>query len=292
MPTGKSWYTRQHGVVGGPYPGDLIDRFIVLGRLHADTEVSLDGVSWQPLGQAWDLSSLPDGEALHRAQLWEDQRVTDRRTTSLGSAEERRSRSDRRRSETPGAILRRIGRARRMRQGPVLKAGPLVYLGLGGLLALLTTASVYLYFVRVSGNPIDTAWGRSCALPLQPGVRWTHCDLRGRRFPQAQLPGVQASNVNLQGSLLSGSNLRNADFSYANLQGARLDGADLSRAMLKGANLEGAVLSGATLDGADLSYANLLGAEMANLSLRGAVLNHAIWSDGSPCAANAVGSCR
>ena len=43
------WYTRRKGVVRGPYPGNQISRYVLLGRICTTDEVRPDGGDWQEL---------------------------------------------------------------------------------------------------------------------------------------------------------------------------------------------------------------------------------------------------
>ena len=94
-------------------------------------------------------------------------------------------------------------------------------------------------------------------------------DLRGVRFPKADL-----TFVNLIKADLRGANLTGADLTGANLTGAFLS-ADLSNADLSNAKLSGAILLGAKLSGANLLGADLGGADLTGASLTGADLTEA-----------------
>jgi uncharacterized protein YjbI with pentapeptide repeats len=96
----------------------------------------------------------------------------------------------------------------------------------------------------------------------------------------------------LGGVELSGAKLSHADVSGANLSKAKLSGADLSGADLSGAYLRDADLSGADLTDTYLRDANLTGANLSGTNLPGADLTDAVWTDGSKCHWNSIGSCR
>lgn len=82
------WYTRREGRVRGPFPATEISRYILLGRIRLEDELSADGEYWQPLSAHPDLipdvmkHTDPDEAELAAARAAVDERSGhDRRTT-------------------------------------------------------------------------------------------------------------------------------------------------------------------------------------------------------------------
>ena len=107
------WYTRREGVIRGPYSAEIITRYILLGRIRLQDELSRDRTSWSAAGQLTTL--LP--EQLHNvdnpnacrelmiAQLLADERRGERRRPgckNCGNCRERRELADRR--QPPGSL--------------------------------------------------------------------------------------------------------------------------------------------------------------------------------------------
>ena len=108
--TGK-WYTRREGVVRGPFPPGEITRYILLGRIHLDDELSRDRLSWSQAGtltgllphEMLNLSSWEDYQRYIEARMRVDERRSDRRreacTGCATVSGERRAGKDRRRED-------------------------------------------------------------------------------------------------------------------------------------------------------------------------------------------------
>ncbi len=286
------WYTRRGAIVQGPYPRGLIVRYVILGRIVADDELSEDGMNWVPLSALPELVPvlLRDEEAVaHRldaARRWENERESkDRRREAAAVADERRSGQERRSGahEARGAALRHedfaahLGRRRRLRRMAATIA-----------LAMLGALSATLAFYQPAPLPASP----DCRQGPRPGINWNNCAMDGRSLALSDLAGAHMSNMSLSGAELGASRLSNADLSFANLSLAGLRRADLSQARLMGASLRGADLSEARFDDADLSYADLQGAVLAGASLRGARLDSAVWVDGTLCGPGSLGECR
>ena len=70
------WYTRREGIVRGPFSAENITRYILLGRICLDDELSQDHETWLPANQC---SSMLPGE-LSRLSGWDDyQRLVEAR---------------------------------------------------------------------------------------------------------------------------------------------------------------------------------------------------------------------
>ena len=155
------------------------------------------------------------------------------------------------------------------------------------VLALASMVGVLMYLLprgEVSTQVI-------CIAPPQPQVNWSNCALEG-----VQLAGQDLSNGKLRNTRFTGANLRGAklagsDLAYSNLNLANLSYASLERATLTGADMRNADLSSVNLQGADLSYADLTGANLGGAEIANAKFDHAIWFDGSVCAAGSLGQC-
>jgi len=284
----QNWYVRRGDTHSGPFPAGLISRYILLGRIREDDEVSRDRTVWARISSVPGLVPRVLREARARP---EDEQAQARLVAALRWADERwgaeappaglgeRRRSDPAESFSPRKARRKPG------SGSEEGLRPAHYAGFGLVLALLVAVP----FAFPSGN---SPAGPACDAPAAPGIDWSGC-----LFSAAQLANTDLSGARLQGTDLSGATLRAAKLyegtlSYANLSEANLRGADLRRAQLKGANLRRANLRRADLRGADLSYAVLQGARLEGANLRGARLDYAQWRDGIICMPGSVGRCR
>lgn len=292
------WYTRRGGEVRGPFPEALIRRYVLLGRLGEDDEVSRDKGMWEVLSTHSEL--VPDlvrnahesdeaRERLMAARLREDERdVTDRRADESAEAvgAERRRGSERREAEPEWMVRYRRLRARTLKEASPQRARYGVVVAI-----VVLVGGLFAYAVRHGSGPGPRA-GAKCAAAPAPAVDWSYCSLEGVRLPRADLRRADLRSTDLRGAELSGARLAGADLSYASLGTADLRGADLAHARLVGTGLGGADLRGADLARADLAYANLRGARLTGARLKGAKLDQAIWVNGRVCAEGSVGVCR
>lgn len=292
------WYMRQEGRVRGPYPAGVVSRYLLLGRLRLEDEVSPDGQHWHPVETHPHLipqelleADTPEGrERLLQARMREDERLRERRVA--GSAQEAiyrdQRRGERRRSEPPEILQHRRQRAELLSRMPDMRRPPGGLRLWTGLALLLVLALGGLFFW--SSEPPQT--GRpDCTAPAAPGVNWEYCRKAGADLSGVDLTGARLSNTDLLGVRLGRARLSGADLSYADLQRAHLSGADLSGARMVGAVLRDADLSGARLTGADLGYADLRGADLTGADLEGVRFGHALWTDGRTCPEGAVAGC-
>ena len=101
------WYTRRDGVTRGPFTATNITRYILLGRIRLEDELSRDGEIWSAAGQLTtmlpeqllNLNSPDDYQQLIVAQLQADERRGERRCSGCknrGKCKERRILADRR----------------------------------------------------------------------------------------------------------------------------------------------------------------------------------------------------
>ena len=294
--TARTWFTREQGVVKGPFPSGMIRRFVLLGRLSEGSEISPDGSSWHPLGKVGRL--VPEElrqprkdsgqDPVELARRWEDERGGERRRSLGDMVRAHRRRRDRRRPEPAEVIEHRLLRQRNM---PDIKKTPsrlTSYLWLAALLAPLLATGLYLAGTLPDGMPML----HDCNAPPVAAVDWAHCSRRGASLEGAELSRAHIDDADLQGALLRNARLSGADLSYSNLRAANLGGADLTGAVLIGADLRDADLSGARLAQANLSFADLTGARIDGAILDGAKLDEAIWLDGVACGRKSTGACR
>lgn len=292
------WFTRRGGQVRGPFPQRQVMRYVLLGRICEDDELSADRETWNPLRELPQL--IPeemrnvvtdeDRQRLREARLRADERRGgDRR---LGSERlqvdngDRRRASDRRQEED--SVMLRHREARRVvldqaRAPATLTCGPMCGRALTAALLLLIA---FIWF-----TPDRPASRPDCSAPPAPEVDWSNCRMPGVVAEQADLRGARAGNMDLTGAVLVGSRLDGADLAYTTLNLADLRRADLSSARLTGAGLQNADLRGARLAGADLSYADLRGARLEGAVLNGVRLDHAIWLNGEQCQPGSVARC-
>ena len=105
-PEHARWYARRDGTVRGPFADEYVSRYILLGRIRLNDELSRDGSSWQPVTDfphlfPEELSRLDTWDDYHRlvmARIKYDERVSDRRQgrTAQISGRERRTGKERR----------------------------------------------------------------------------------------------------------------------------------------------------------------------------------------------------
>ena len=292
------WYTRRKGVVRGPYPGNQISRYVLLGRIRASDEVRPDSGDWRTLSDYPDLipevmklpPSAENKQKLLMARRREDERRPgDRRERAPNpppDVVEQRSGRERRRPEPIGALRHRELRFQLSRQASdtgKLYRYPLV----ASVLVVLGLAVAYL----VESFETDSVQ-TDCAASPRPGVNWDNCNLIGLIANRVDLIGADISNARMDNAQLSGANLDGVNLEYTSLNLSNLQQADLSHARLVGVTLRGSDLRESKLVMADLSYANLSDANIEGADFTGAILDNAIWVDQRPCIPGSVGVCR
>ena len=278
----QTWYIRRNGQIKGPFPGGQISQYLVLGRVQATDEVSLDKENWRMIRTVPEL--VPDvlradpedemaGERLRAARRWADERRPDE-GESWGGSNRREQLGDHNR--LTGGNADKQGR-------PGLK-----FVQLMAVLGVVLLG-LYLAIELPSSSVVSVA---ECDAPAKPGVNWSYCRMSGVQLLKVDLTGAMLNSVILNGARVTGSNLSEADLSYADLSNARLSFVNLSKASLKGANLRYADLRNADLTRVDLSYADLSQAMIQEAGFDMARFDHAIWVDGSKCAPGSIGKCR
>jgi len=285
------WYWRHGEEIDGPFPLGLITRYILLGRIGEEDELSADLLEWKHLSELSEL--IPQvmqvdeddplaQERLQAARRWEDERDI----SPSPAGDEGEGVAERRSREVSGELLHCP--LWHIEEDKLTASHTRARLG-GGIAAVIFIALVTTVLLTRPAQEVAEA---DCSQPPHPGVNWSNCTMEGVAWPGSDLSGAMMKNMRLSRAVLTAANLANADLAYASLSVADLRRADLRGARLTGASLRGANLSGANLQDADLSYANLSGAHLDGANLQGARLDKAIWVDGRYCGPGSVGQCR
>ena len=246
----RLWYLRQRGEMLGPFPERLVCRFIVLGRLSEQDEVSLDGMYWTRVEEVPELAEgvrnllTVQGTATDADPEWSEERAKailrwlddrkspDPRARGAGKIpKEQDKRTGKERRETPETVEQHAYRewrgefelwmrSQRHRYGFVWRLG--AAFAFIALLFILFNRPVNPIKVGLQVRPVD------CQLPAVKGVDWSGCLkddilLVGADLRDAKLVGTRLRNANLTHADLRHANLAQADLSGAKLEGARLD---------------------------------------------------------------------
>lgn len=289
------WFTRRRGAVSGPYPSGLVSRYLILGRLDLDDQVSTDRENWQSISAfpalippELLLPDTPEGrEARMRARLREDERqAVNRRDPGKGDQSGERRRAERRAPEPAELIHHRIQRQRLAQAEPREEIPGSVPWMLAGL-----AVAMVLGLLMLQGDGRDAVPEPDCLAAAAPGVNWSYCRKGGQDLRGVNLSGSVLLSTDFMDARLTDVHFADAALDYADLRRADLSRSDLARASLVGAILQEARLDGARLTGADLSYADLRGSSLEGADLQGAQLGRAMWVDGRVCAEGSVGEC-
>jgi len=292
------WYTRREGVVRGPYPGNQISRYVLLGRICTTDEVRPAGGKWQELSACPelipDVMRLPAGaehkQKLLMARLREDERQAgDRREREPNLPQEiREQRSGRERRQPESAEVLRHRKLRYQLTHAAQDDGKLYrYPLVASVLVMLGFLVSYL-LQQSEAESVYT----DCAATPRPGVKWDNCNLIGLVANRVNLLGADISNARMDNAQLSGANLDGVNLEYTSLNLSNLQQADLSHARLVGVTLRGSDLRDSKLIMADLSYANLSDANIEGADFSGAILDNTIWIDQKPCVPGSIGVCK
>jgi hypothetical protein len=105
-PENARWYARRNGTVRGPFADEYVSRYILLGRIRLNDELSRDGNKWRPVTDFPDLfpeqlirlETWDDYQKLVMARIKYDERISERRqrTTTQLPGRERRTGKERR----------------------------------------------------------------------------------------------------------------------------------------------------------------------------------------------------
>ncbi len=279
------WYIRRGEHVRGPFPNQLVSRYLILGRIDLETEVSQDQEHWVPVKEYRAL--VPDvvlnantkegARALMLARIREDER------SARESAQEEHD--DRRMDEDKVMKLHR-----QLRDDILKDYKNRLYISPRHVALVLLIAVLLLIGLLIS-EPDTKNVGSDCAAAAGPGVNWSSCNKEGQNLAGLDLTGVIFKSSQMSGAILSRSRLDQSDLAYANLSRAELSQVSLRSASLVGANLRMANLRGANLQNTDLSYAELAGANLEGAVLDNARLDHAVWLNGEQCLPGSTGVC-
>jgi len=114
----SQWYARRNGTVRGPFTDECIARYILLGRIRLNDELSPDRVRWQAARdypalfpkELLQLSSWEDYQKLVVARMKVDERTGQRRQmrekNPQPAREERRKLSDRRQNDSDAEFFK------------------------------------------------------------------------------------------------------------------------------------------------------------------------------------------
>lgn len=299
MVSKQLWYTRRDEKIRGPFPVGLISRYMVLGRILPEDELSTDRLTWQRADSVWELKpdalrpSVGGGKGsprLEQARRWEDERRGfDRRASESPETEklhrEQRRGTERRASQRQEQVQHQLASYHvRKSLEPKPEYKP-VRVMLVVIVALILAALMYLTPRNELPIPVR------CDAPPAPQVNWNNCSLQGVMLEGWDLRISKMRNTDLAGANLRGALLAESDLAYSNLSLANLSYANLERADLIGATLRNADLSSANLQAANLSYTDLTGASLGGADISNAKLDNAIWLDGTLCAPGSLGQC-
>jgi hypothetical protein len=290
----KLWFIRRDNQVKGPYPCGTVRRFVLLGRVLMQDEVSSDQESWRPVAEVPDVippevrKAIEGGspEELISSRMREDERNgRERRDGSDDEAFKKRRKGERRQAELE--IIQQHREAKTdLLERRQKKPFPVVGMSVVALLVIIVIGfGFYLGAPQTLADP-------DCNAKPVPGVNWRNCKLDGIQLDAADLDGALLNNGAFRRSKMTGSKLNDSDLKYVDLSETDLSYAELKGAALKGAALRGSDLSYADLTGADLSFADLTGANLGRAKLDQVNLENTIWMDGSVCLPGSVGSCK
>jgi hypothetical protein len=114
----SQWYARRNGTVRGPFTDEHIARYILLGRIRLNDELSPDRVRWQPARdypelfpkELLQLSSWEDYQKLVVARMKVDERTGQRRQMREKNPQpgrgERRKQTDRRQNDSDAEFFK------------------------------------------------------------------------------------------------------------------------------------------------------------------------------------------
>jgi hypothetical protein len=285
------WYVRNKNKVIGPFPTGQIQQAVLLGRISAQAEVSLDKEEWKPLRQCpqlipevlkGDTSDEHTRERIAAARRWADERRRERRADDPDPARQ----GPGRRNQESYATLEYRDHRETVTQG--LRPSKERFVVVSLIVIVVLAAAIYAGFNWVP----QPAAGPQCEATAKAGVNWRQCNKAGLQLLNADLSAAILNSTNLQGANLFGSKFVKADLSYADLSNSNLSFTDFQQATLKGANLRTADLSKANLSNADLSYVDLQDAKLTDAVYTNANLSNAIWTDGRKCLPGSLGVCR
>lgn len=288
------WYIRRDGAVTGPFPVRLIERYTVLGRVNAGTELSADNVHWAVFAEwpEWvayieDFKSQDESEEhMEALRRWEDERGGyDRREEKPNNiASDQRRSGDRRDDEDYQEIEQRQHRSQRKRPAKMysLRAASIP------IFAVVMFIGFYLALYKPSAtqDPAD------CSLVAAEGVNWSYCDKQNQDLQNVSLRHSSLKSSNLTGARFIEVDVSASDMSFSLLTRTRISDSSFSGSRMVGVSFRNALIDNVKFLESDLTYADFSNAEFVNVDFSGARLDHAIWTDRRRCAANSIGVCR
>lgn len=282
------WYIKKGEKVLGPFPNQLLSRYLILGRIELQTQVSQDQVHWSAIEAYSALvpdvvlnASTPAGaKVLMIARVREDERsAREKESQQPKEKEERRENED------------QVIKLHRQLRDDVLKRYRSPSAKNPKLIAIITALFIVITALIITLKPDNQATQVDCNAAAVSGVNWSFCHKQGQNFAAMDLSSGIFNSSKLQAADFIRSRLSRSDFSYADLSQASMQQADLRQAKLIGANLQYANLRNADLSQADLSYAELQGAQLQGAKLNGAKFSNAIWVNGEQCLPGSIGAC-
>jgi hypothetical protein len=128
------WYSRREGVIRGPFSAEQITRYLLLGRVRLDDELSTDKSAWSPANffsdmlppEVTNLTSWDDYQKLVEARMLVDERKSERRCRHCPNQDQchpdRRRNRDRRRQDDSVLFSQYLysNKARESTQRPLL----------------------------------------------------------------------------------------------------------------------------------------------------------------------------
>jgi len=287
MASRKLWYLKRGDTVTGPFPGAVVERNIVLGRVKPDDRISRDRDTWVAAARTPEFDHLAGAANPTKTFSDADERRVERRHAPVteASVPTIHPRSPERRRDEPADIVQHRVQSDRVWQSlrkPQLDQN-VVWVALAGFVLAVIGFSV------ITTPPPATSG--DCSAGPYPGVDWEFCTRRAADLRRVDLTGAIGRNANLGSSDLAGANLTGADFAYADLHEANFELANLTSVRLTGANLREANFAHANLRSADLRYADLRAANLAGADLSCALMGNAIGPAGEKCAPSSVSVC-
>lgn len=151
------WFARRSGIVRGPFTDEYLARYILLGRIRLDDELSLDRVRWRAARdyprlfppEPLQASGRDDHQRLMAARMAIDERRAQRRMTQPGasrSAGEERRLSPERRERANGEDVLNYSRMHDLMHHPHRVNNTTWQPLLTVLLAMLLMTLVFAYF--------------------------------------------------------------------------------------------------------------------------------------------------
>ena len=231
------WYTRNENGVKGPFTIGMVQRFVLIGRLKQDDEVSQDKDTWRLVrntpavipDEMRDVRSDEDHQRLLQARLREDERLKDRRRAELGEFQGRRNKQDRRQIEDINIRVHREMKSQTQANYVVEKKNAIPVTLSALLLIGLMIVGIFVYMESAKLNHHSP----DCNSLPGPAVNWSHCQMEGVQLSGKDLQGAMFNNTNLTAANLANTRLVKADLAYSNLGLAVLLEADLQHASLK-----------------------------------------------------------